>query len=354
MMNGATPTEHPSLCLGFETAALYWRAVRTGDLPMPTPTGFTAVPESCIASARRIAHVDLSPIAALPALPDASKPHLHVMVGTQAHKWSSQTIRTHVMLAPLPLGSFYKVSPEIIVASPELTLLQLGRSERLLPCIELACEWSGSYALDLGGDGCLYDRVPVTDLTRLNGLLAHRPTIRGSSAMLKVTKYIGERLASPRETECFLILVLPARLGGFALPAPLVNQQIPLDSTPFGTMSRHRFYVVDFLWPNARLVVEYDGLEDHEISAQQIAADKERRSVLAALGYTVIVITKRDLESLSALERKVHQIAFALGAKEEQARNEEEAAETHSARKALFAWLFDCRHDHLPFGFGFH
>ena len=354
MMQGTTPTEHPSLCLGFETAALYWRAVRTGDLPMPTSTGFTAVPDSCIASARGITHIDLSPIAALPALLDASDPRLHVMVGTQARKWSSQKIRTHVMLAPLPPGSLYRVSPEIFVASPELTLLQLGRSERLLPCIELACEWSGSYALDLGEIGCHYDRVPVTDLARLNGLLAHRPAIRGSSAMLKVAKYVGEGLASPRETECFLILVLPTRLGGFALPAPLINQQIPLDSRPFGKLSRQRFYVVDFLWPDARLVVEYDGLEDHEMSPQQIAADKERRSVLAALGYTVIVITKRDLESLSALERKVRQIAFVLGAKEGQAWDEEEAAETHTARKALFAWLFDCRHDHLPFGFGLH
>ena len=353
MTSRANPLEQPSLCLGFATAALYWRAVRVGDLSMPTPLTLTSVPDSCTAGARRISRVDLSPLDKLPIPSDGSKSRLHVMISDQTHKWRNREVRAHLSLSTLPPESIFRVSPEIIVASPELTLLQLARTSRLLPSIELACEWCGSYALTSGEDSCLYDRTPITDPTRLKKLLAQKPKPRGSTAMIKVVEFAGERLASPRETECFLILVLPVRLGGFALPVPLVNQQIPLGSTPFGALSKHKFYLVDFLWPDARLVVEYDGLDDHEVTPQQVAADKERRSVLAALGYTVIVITKRDLESLPALERKVQQIVFALGVKVESPMDEKGSSEAQKARKALFAWLFDCKHDHLPFGFGY-
>ena len=312
MTSRANPLEQPSLCLGFETAALYWRAVRVGDLSMPTPLTLTSVPNSCTAGARRISRVDLSPLDKLPIPSDGSKSDLHVMVSDQTHKWRNREVRAHLSLSTLPPESIFRVSPEIIVASPELTLLQLARTSSLLPSIELACEWCGSYALTSGEDSCLYDRTPITDLTRLKKLLAQKPKPRGSTAMIKVVEFASERLASPRETECLLILVLPVRLGGFALPVPLVNQQIPLGSTPFG-----------------------------------------RRSVLAALGYTVIVITKRDLESLPALERKVQQIVFALGVKVESPMDEKGSSEAQKARKALFAWLFDCKHDHLPFGFGY-
>ena len=353
MTTRTTPLEQPSLCLGFETAALYWRAVRAGDLTMPTPLPLTSVPDSCTAGVRRISRLNLSLLDKLPVPSDGSNSCLHVMVSDQTHKWRNRKVRAHLSLSTLPPESIFRVSPEIIVASPELTLLQLARTSRLLPSIELACEWCGSYALASGEGSCLYDRTPIADLTRLKRLLAQKPKPRGSTAMIKVVEFAGERLASPRETECFLILVLPVRLGGFALPVPLVNQQIPLDSTPFGELSRHRFYLVDFLWPEARLIVEYDGLDDHEVTPQQVAADKERRTVLAALGYTVIVITRRDLESLPALERKVQQIAFALGVKLDQPEGERKDAETQKARRALFAWLFDCRHDHLPFGFGY-
>jgi len=353
MTNRTILPRRPSLCLGFETAALYWRAVRAGDLPMPTPLELTSVPDTCTAGARSISRVDLSPLEGLPSPSDESEHHLHVMVGTQARKWRNRGIRAHLSMGSLPSESLYGVSPDIIVASPELTLLQLARSGRLLPSIELACEWCGSYAFAPGESNCLYDCAPATDLARLGRLAAHTPKLRGSAAHLKAVRFVGERLASPRETECFLMLTLPTHLGGFALPAPLVNQQVPLDSTPFGSLSKHRFYLVDFLWPDERLVVEYDGLEDHEMTPQQVTADKERRSVLAALGFTVIVITKRDLGSLPAFERKVSQIAYALGLKTVAPRDEKEDMDVQVARRTLFAWLFDCRHDHLPFGFGF-
>ena len=159
--------------------------------------------------------------------------------------------------------------------------------------------------------------------------------------------WVAEGLASPRETEVYLLLVLPARLGGFALPAPFVNQQIPLVGTAFASLTDHLFFIADLLWPWANLILEYDGSEDHESTTQQIASDKERRSILAAMGYTVIVISRHDLDSLARFERKVRQIAIALGM------CFEEIGVDNAARRTLFNWLFDATHDHVPFGYGY-
>lgn len=53
-------------------------------------------------------------------------------------------------------------------------------------------------------------------------------------------------------------------------------------------------YRVDFCWPRARVIVEYDGEEWHSGEAAE-ARDRARRQWLRGQGWTVIVLTKADL-----------------------------------------------------------
>lgn len=369
--------------LCFETAALYWRAVREGRLPFPEPLEETTLTDSCVTSFRELSLIDFSPLGVrlgrdglsgftrvvktrrrttsenAPAVQERIMPSglaiafgqstpIHVMTNNHAQRGSCRCIRIHLSTESLPPGSLYAVTDQIRVTSPELTLLHLARSLRLLPCIELACEWCGTYALGPVTLDCEFDCMPITDTTRLRGLVRQHPAIRGSSAVRQMLRRIGEGLASPSETAVFLLLTLPSKLGGFGIPLPLANQQIPLRGTPFEDLSEHLYFVADLLWYHATLIVEYDGKEDHELTPQKIAEDKERRSVLAAMGYTVIVITRHDLESLHAFRRKARQIALALGV----SLPEPEGSEANACR-ALFNWLCDAEHDHVPFGFGY-
>ncbi len=61
---------------------------------------------------------------------------------------------------------------------------------------------------------------------------------------------------------------------------------------------------VDFLFPEARLVVEYDGRATHEGPVRR-GRDSGRDDALRALGYAVLRITARDLADPAGLRRRI-------------------------------------------------
>lgn len=82
------------------------------------------------------------------------------------------------------------------------------------------------------------------------------------------------------------------------LPQPLVNAQL------------HGF-LVDFLWPHARLILEVDG---HDTHGDRLAFEEDRRrdQIHAAAGYTVIRVTWRQLteEPLAVIARIAQALAL--------------------------------------------
>lgn len=69
--------------------------------------------------------------------------------------------------------------------------------------------------------------------------------------------------------------------GAHGLPRPVVNE-------PFGP------WIPDFLWPDARLVVETDGWNFHRTAAQR-RRDAERDAWLAQRGFLVLRFSWRDV-----------------------------------------------------------
>lgn len=59
---------------------------------------------------------------------------------------------------------------------------------------------------------------------------------------------------------------------------------------------------VDFLWPDHRVVLEYDGWVDHPLGSDR---DRRRRERLEALGYLVIVVRSEDLRDPDGLAARV-------------------------------------------------
>ncbi len=119
-----------------------------------------------------------------------------------------------------------------------------------------------------------------------------RPGTRALRAILDLDG--GAALTRSEAERRLLALVRTA-----ALPLPQVNARL-------GT------YEVDFLWPEQRLVVEVDGYAYHGNRAA-FERDRERDVALAALGYTVMRVTWRQL--VDAPEAIIARIAAALGAR---------------------------------------
>jgi very-short-patch-repair endonuclease/predicted transcriptional regulator of viral defense system len=81
------------------------------------------------------------------------------------------------------------------------------------------------------------------------------------------------------------------------LPQPLVNVQL-------------QGFLVDFLWPSERLVVEVDGYEFHNDRAA-FERDRRRDQILTAAGYRVIRVTWRQLrdEPVAVIARLAQALA---------------------------------------------
>ena len=70
-----------------------------------------------------------------------------------------------------------------------------------------------------------------------------------------------------------------------SLPQPVVNGWIQLDGIAFSP---------DFLWPNAKLIVETDGHTTHR-TRKAFEADRRRDQLLAEAGYATLRLTWRQL-----------------------------------------------------------
>jgi very-short-patch-repair endonuclease len=67
---------------------------------------------------------------------------------------------------------------------------------------------------------------------------------------------------------------------------------------------------LDLAYPKHRVCIEYDGAEFHTSPAQRIH-DEDRRALLRQHGWTVIVVTKADLDR-DAISRWTGEIRAAL------------------------------------------
>ena len=372
-----TSSDIPQLCLSHETALLFWRAVHAGLLPSPHATDDERVPKACVTGLRDLSRIDLSHLGVV--LTDAGimsrfarrrlsqgdkdswclmpqgvginpgvlRP-LHVLSAGRSARHGCRAVRPHLMDRELPPGALWRASESVLVTSPELSFVQSCLSNHILPNLELALEMCGTFALLPADLPCRYDRPPLMTNASLQCCLGDFKGLWGTAGARSVLEWVTDGLASPREAAVYLMVALPPALGGYGLPRPSVNVAVSAQGMIAGAVSSADYYVVDLLWVDKRVVLEYDGHAEHDVDPTKVAQDKERRSVLAALGYTVIVIARRDLESMQALRKKIGQVAIALGLGLHTFTRDELAA-----HEALFVWLANASHDHLPFGCGY-
>jgi very-short-patch-repair endonuclease len=118
---------------------------------------------------------------------------------------------------------------------------------------------------------------------------------RGTRAVRQVLNIEGAPAFTRSEAERKLLSLLRAS----ELPMPQVNARL----------GRHE---VDFLWREQQLVVEVDGFRFHS-SRASFEGDRHRDAALAAIGYTVLRITWRQL--VAAPEAVVARMAAALASR---------------------------------------
>ena len=317
------------LFLGYESAVQYWRAVRAGLVPFPSEAQITVVSNED--------HLVKEVRCSAPALPIDGQFQPDVLVSQTKLIHRSDEVRCHLCARGLPSGSFCRHTSDVVVASPELCLLQAAHSlgyEGAIALYELCCEFLGCYTLCEGNPRGFIECPPLTTRQRVIDFLDKLPNGTNGRKLLRfATERVGENSRSPRETECYLTMTLPTRCGGFNLPHPVMNSPILLKEAA-STLSCDDYYLVDLFWEDRGVIFEYDGELDHSTS-DRVARDKERRSVLASMGFTVVVGTKDSVSDDAALRRKMAQVFKALGIRMPSFQSEELAAQ-ESLRRILF------------------
>jgi very-short-patch-repair endonuclease len=165
------------------------------------------------------------------------------------------------------------------------------------------------------GDTTTHHRIPSTTPARTIFDLA---TMLGRRALERVIDEAERlRLCHQEDLEA-MVQAHPGRRGAGALRAVLTSHRI--GSTATRSELEERFlalcrshclpqpevnvplldYVVDFFWPDARLIVEVDGHASHGTRAA-FERDRDRDSRLAAHGFTTLRFTWRDVTSRPAV-----------------------------------------------------
>jgi hypothetical protein len=173
-----------------------------------------------------------------------------------------------------------------------MTLGPVAVTTPLRTALDLGCKLTRSSALAV-----LDQFLSLHDLTRAD-LAREARRYRGRRGVIQLRQLVSLADAaaeSPGES-WIRLAVYDANL-----PLPQVQVEVCLNG---------RELRLDLAYPKHRVCIEYDGAEFHTSPAQRIH-DKERRELLREHGWTVIVVTKADLDR-DAIARWTGEIRAAL------------------------------------------
>lgn len=252
---------------------------------------------------------------------------LEVLVHSSSQRCRSKAIYARVWRGELAPTALRKVAKSIYVSSPEFVFLQMATRLDLPRLAALGMELCGTYrrnvvAFVTGTDRTThiteYHQPPLTTPKRLKGFLTSMRSAPGATKAIKALEYVLPGSASPMETALYLLLCLPRRLGGYALPKPTLNPPIVLSKAGRRHTIRNRAKP-DLYWKAKRLDLEYNSDEFHGESSRAI--DSMRRKALERMRVEVIELTHDELYSTSLFHATALRIARRLG---KRIRSEEE------------------------------
>jgi len=149
------------------------------------------------------------------------------------------------------------------------------------------------------GDGLVRRRGPVATLDQLVAAVSARPGRRGTARLRTALLSIRENTDSARET----ILRLAVTRAGF--PEPEINAELRDHA---GRVIAHG----DMVWPQFRVVLEYDGRQHAEDPAQ-FAIDIRRLDRIAEADYRLIRVDRELLAARTELFRTITRALSARG-----------------------------------------
>lgn len=222
---------------------------------------------------------------------------LDIIVSSQLEKRHWDGARFHVYPEGFPMRSFLQLKEGIFVASPELCFLQRAAELSLIETIKLAMSFCGIYKLvgDEDNDS-IFDRKPIMTIDSAFSFLGPLDGLPGVKNARKALELALPMSGSPMETRMVMPFYLPNWLGGFGLPRPEMNKEIPLDEHA-SLLCEATTCRGDAVWEDGKNLFEYQSRENHDIS-EQYGKDYARQLALEAMGYEVHFVTMQQMRNV--------------------------------------------------------
>lgn len=296
-----------SLLISHMTALDFWRmAYPCGKSPSIADC---SIPNSAPAFSEEDVWV-FAPSAITPEILLPERNVLHVTVRNANNRYRSNTHHCHLWGNTFPSDSFYRLSKDAFVASPQFLFLQMARGLSLTQLIALGNELCGYYTIDGRSEtGVRQRQLPLISKQALACHLEeaatcakarNEPAPQGMQKALRALPYIVEHSASPKETEMAMLLSLPYRLGGYGIPQPSMNHRIELTEEA-ARMARRHSVRADLCWPDHSLDLEFNGAAVHS-GGKSETSDRARTNALMLMGYSVIEVTSQQIADHRAFE----------------------------------------------------
>lgn len=237
---------------------------------------------------------------------------VRLMVPSKELRISRRLYSYSVQPHALPENAFRQLTAHICIASPELCLLESASKLSLFQLIELCMELCGKYALVPEAQrGCISRNYQLTSAKSIDRFLQGVSHIHGIKKLRRAVQFARDGSRSPMETREYLFTCLPKRLGGYGLPPATLNARIDL-SPAERRVAKRQYLECDECWPEQRVVVEYDGHNDHE-SRENRARDAVKRNILIARGYDVFTVTGKQICDVHAFDKVIRDISRRIG-----------------------------------------
>lgn len=235
---------------------------------------------------------------------------IHTTVAHARLRRAGGGIETSVRKGPFHPRSFMRIEDGLYVSTPEMAFCEMASVLSLERLIALGFELCGTYRRASTFGSAQYDATPLTSPGALASFIEKSPQFKGVKKARRALPCILAGSASPRESELAMLLCLPYSLGGYGLPHPTMNAEMPLPKNVVAT--QRSSLRCDLYWPAARLDVEYDSAEFH--SAERLLAnDSMRRIALESMDVTSVNLTAEHLRRASLFDEAAQGIARILG-----------------------------------------
>ena len=236
---------------------------------------------------------------------------IHLMLNNAKDRKFDSNIQWHVLPGRLPDNSLIQLSESLYIVRPELCFLLAGNDLSIPELVMVADDLCGTFFKNLTEKNELQSREPLTNITKIHDYLYSTSGVKGLKKAKQAMQYALEKSNSPKETEMAAASKLSFYQGGYALFPPELNYRVFLSEEGKMMMDRD-FLCCDMVWPEQKVVVEYDSEEFH-ISKNQFVYDKRRSTALNMSGYKVFNITKDNLKNFGEVEKIFLSLRKALG-----------------------------------------